>query len=168
MRNLRVFIGIGFIFLFGSFAEETFDQMASKMGKGKATFVKAIVLKEWMDLKKQVTILDTREAKEFQTSHLPKAFHLGYDNFSLENSVKLFKKDEVIICYCSVGYRSQKIAEKLLNAGYKKVYNLYGGIFNWVNLGYEIVDAKGEKTNRVHAYNKDWGKWLVKGEKVFN
>lgn len=168
MRRILIFIAIGFVFLFGSFAEETFDQMAAKMGKGKAPFVKAIVLKEWMQLKKQITVIDTREVIEFKTSHLPQAIHVGYDDFSLENSTKLLKKDEVIVCYCSVGYRSQKIAEKLLKAGYKKVYNLYGGIFNWVNSGYEIIDTKGDKTTKVHAYNKEWGKWLVKGEKVFN
>ena len=51
-------------------------------------------------------------------------------------------------------------------AGFKKVYNLYGGIFHWVNEG-RTVFANGKPTLRVHAYSKPWSVWLTKGEKVY-
>jgi 3-mercaptopyruvate sulfurtransferase SseA len=69
--------------------------------------------------------------------------------------------------YCSVGYRSEKVSEQLRQAGYQTVYNLYGGIFEWKNQGHPVVNAEGEPTERVHAYNRSWGVWLKKGDKVY-
>jgi len=166
MRTFLICIGI--IFLFTSFADQTFDQMASKMGKGKAPFLKTKELKELQVIEKGLLILDTREPKEYKISHIKNAIYVGYDNFSISSMSKYSKSGVTIVCYCSVGYRSQKIAEKLLKSGYKKVYNLYGVIFNWVNEGNAIEDSNGNETKKIHGYSKDWSKWLTKGEKVFN
>jgi hypothetical protein len=43
---------------------------------------------------------------------------------------------------------------------------MYGGIFEWVNNGYPIVNSAGP-TQRVHAFDRTWGVWLKKGEKVY-
>ena len=40
-------------------------------------------------------------------------------------------KQQLIIVYCSSGYRSKKVQKKLENIGYKKVYNLYNGLSNY-------------------------------------
>ena len=40
----------------------------------------------------------------------------------------------------------------------------YGSIVEWVNQGNTVVNDTGEKTLKVHAYNKKWGIWLNKGE----
>ena len=76
-------------------------------------------------------------------------------------------KDAILVVYCSVGYRSEKIGEKLKALGFSKVYNLYGGIFEWSNRGYPLVDQKEQPTTKVHAFNKDWGRWLEQGTKVY-
>mgnify|MGYP000312300498 CR=1 FL=1 len=59
------------------------------------------------------------------------------------------------------------ITEKLKKAGFTKVMNLQGGIFDWVNSGHSVYDNSGSETQKVHAYDKSWGKWLTKGEKVY-
>ena len=46
------------------------------------------------------------------------------------------------------------------------VYNLYGGLFEWVNKGGDIY-KKGQTTQKVHAYSKKWGRYLTKGIKVY-
>ncbi|MCF8275888.1 MAG: rhodanese-like domain-containing protein [Flavobacteriales bacterium] len=111
-------------------------------------------------------ILDTREPKEFEVSHLPKAKLVGYDDFDLA-SVKSIPKQDTIIVYCSVGYRSERIGEKLQKAGYTHVFNLYGGIFNWKNHNGVVLDTKNDTTEKVHTYNKDWSRFLKNGEKVY-
>ena len=63
--------------------------------------------------------------------------------------------------YCSVGYRSEKVAEKMKKAGFTAVYNLYGSIFEWVNAGYPVVTNDGNQTNIIHTYNKKWGQWVT-------
>jgi 3-mercaptopyruvate sulfurtransferase SseA len=67
-----------------------------------------------------------------------------------------------------VGIRSETISEKLKKAGYTDVHNLYGGIFEWKNKDYPVVDSEGKETENVHAYSKVWGKWLNKGVKVYD
>lgn len=110
-------------------------------------------------------ILDTREKEEYDTSHLKGARWAGYDDFQ-EETVRNLKKDQPIIVYCSVGYRSERMGEKLREMGFSRVYNLYGGIFDWKNQGFPVVDSQGS-TEKVHTYNKDWSKWLFNGEKVY-
>jgi rhodanese-related sulfurtransferase len=104
-------------------------------------------------------ILDTREWKEFEVSHLPGAIFVGYNNFSLQNIASI-SKEHIIVVYCSVGYRSERIGESLLNYGYQNVYNLRGGIFEWAALQYKLVDSEKKEVKKVHPYNKRWSKWV--------
>lgn len=115
---------------------------------------------------KDVTLLDTRPKNEFNVSHLPNARWVGYNDFDLSRVADLPKNSPIVV-YCSVGYRSERVGEKLLAAGYTNVRNLYGSIFEWVNQGYVVVDSANRPTTRVHAYSPAWGIWLQKGEKVY-
>lgn len=107
----------------------------------------------------QYYILDTREYKEYEVSHIKNSRWVGYNSFKLQ-SVKDIPKSARIVCYCSVGYRSEKICEQLIKAGFQNVYNLYGSIFEWVNRGYPVVDVSGSKTNNIHVYNRKWRRWM--------
>lgn len=114
----------------------------------------------------EIVWLDAREKKEFEVSHLKDAIWVGYETFDLKNIEHLPKNSNIIV-YCSVGYRSEKITEKLIDAGFVNVKNLFGGIFEWVNQN-KPVFKENITTNQVHAYSKTWGIWLHKGEKVFD
>ncbi len=109
--------------------------------------------------KSNFIFLDAREFDEYQVSHISGSRFIGYDNFSI-STVNDLSKESKIIVYCSIGYRSEKIATKLKKEGFKKVYNLYGSIFEWVNEGYEITDKSGSNTNKIHTYNKKWSQWV--------
>lgn len=102
-----------------------------------------------------LVLLDARELEEYQTSHLEDAVWVGYNTFD-KKYVADVSKDAIVVVYCSVGYRSEKIAEQLKELGYSKVYNLYGGIFEWTNRAYPLLNEKEQPTTSVHAYNKDW------------
>lgn len=147
-------------------AQSEFDKMLTGMYEYTVPLVKSDKLVEWQKEDK-VYILDARENAEYKISHIKNAIEVGYDNFKL-NSVKEISKDSRVIIYCSVGYRSERIGEKLIGEGYTNVFNLYGGIFDWVNNGNQVYDSEGEVA-KVHAYNKDWGKWVgnEKVEKVY-
>ncbi len=105
-------------------------------------------------------ILDAREKDEFNTGHIQGATFVGYDRFDME-SVKHLDKDKPVVVYCSIGYRSEKIGEKLQKAGFTKVYNLHGSLFEWVNQGNPLVDAQGKPTQNIHTYNKNWSQWVL-------
>ncbi len=112
-----------------------------------------------------VLLLDAREIAEFNVSHLNNAEYVGYKTFNID-SLRNTNKNQPIVVYCSVGYRSEKITEKLMNAGFTNVKNLYGGIFEWKNKKLDVYDAKG-LTNNVHPYNSTWGIWLKNADKVY-
>jgi rhodanese-related sulfurtransferase len=120
------------------------------------------------ELKKMdnVVLLDARARKEFDVSHLRGAVHVGEKRVDL-NLLGNVNEEDTIIVYCTVGYRSEKIAEKLIDAGYKNTYNLFGGIFAWKNDDQEVVDNSGRATEKVHCYDKSWSLLLLNGEKVY-
>jgi rhodanese-related sulfurtransferase len=115
---------------------------------------------------KNIVLLDTREKREYEVSHLKDARWVGFVNFNLK-SVDAIPKDANIVVYCSIGVRSGKIGEKLMQAGFTNVHNLHGSIFEWVNQGNPVYDMTGKPTNKIHGYNWKWGVWCNKGEKVY-
>jgi rhodanese-related sulfurtransferase len=108
--------------------------------------------------------LDSREPKEFKVSHIEGAIPVGYDELDL-SGLKDIPKYQPLVVYCSVGYRSEKVSEKLIEAGYNNVQNLYGGIFEWKNAGMPIVNERGP-TDSIHVYSKAWGIWCHCEDKV--
>ncbi len=147
--------------LVGQFTDTEFEKMATEMAKGEITDIDVTTLK---GKKGKIVLLDTREKKEYEISHIPGAIWVGYDDFDLSR-VEGIDKDAEIVTYCSVGYRSERIGEKLQDAKFTNVCNLEGSIFKWINDGNQVEDMDGKTTDRVHGFDKDWGKW-VKGVKV--
>ena len=116
-----------------------------------------------------VLFLDTRKKDEFDVSHLKNALWVGYITFEIDSVLtSIPNREHNIIVYCSIGVRSEDIGEKLLKAGYTNVKNLYGGIFEWKNQGYPVYTSQGNETEKVHAFDKHWGKLLTNGEKVYD
>ena len=125
--------------------------------------VKEVLPKE-VALEKDIIYLDSRAKNEFKVSHIENAKWVGFSSFNLKR-IKDIPKDKKIVVYCTVGYRSEKIAEKLVEAGYTDVSNLYGGIFEWVHHNQPVVNDKGV-TEGIHTYDKVWAQWLDKGIKT--
>ena len=136
--------------------DAAFDKKVSKL---ISFSVPIIDVQELKDIQNEVHIFDARERVEYDVSHIKDAEYIGYDDFNPER-LKHIPKDTKIVLYCSIGYRSEKIGEKLLSLGYTEVYNLYGSIFEWVNRGNTIQDKNGNPTTKVHTYNQSWSKWL--------
>jgi len=143
--------------------DKQFDKKVSRTIRFSVPVVGVEELRQMQD--GEVLILDAREKEEFETSHIKGAEYFGYNN--LEMSVlEDVPKDQPIVLYCSIGYRSEKVGEKLQQMGFTKVYNLYGSIFEWVNQGEPVVDKEEQPTEEVHTYNKKWSKWVEDGKAV--
>ena len=115
--------------------------------------------------KSGVTYLDARETQEYEVSRIPGALYIGAKEFD-PKAVEALSKDQALVVYCSVGYRSEKIGTKLKALGFTNVYNLYGSIFEWANVGYPLVDAHNQPTKNLHTYNKKWSQWVDNKEIV--
>lgn len=110
-----------------------------------------------------VLILDAREPAEYAVSHIPGAVQAGFDHFNVQQLDSLDKNRPVVV-YCSIGYRSEKIANQLKKAGFTQVSNLYGSIFEWVNRGYPLEDETGQPTHQIHTFNRMWGRWVTNAD----
>ena len=113
-----------------------------------------------------IIFLDTREPEEYNVSHLPNAILFGYDDPNWK-AVDTLNKNITVIVYCSIGVRSQNIAEELNEKGFNNIKNLYGGIFLWADQSREMFDNQNNETSKVHGYNKFWGRWVKKAETVY-
>ena len=148
------------------FGQKKLDKLLNKWNKRNVPYMSV----ETLALPKtDAILLDAREQKEFEVSHLKNAICVGYDKFKLKETIAKLPEDKnaKIVVYCSLGIRSETVAYKLIKAGYTNVYNLYGGIFEWKNANFQVVDTLGNTTEKVHTFNKDWSKWLKKGKKVY-
>jgi sodium/bile acid cotransporter 7 len=113
--------------------------------------VKDISAREAMTLMKtkRVVFVDVRKPEEQEVSMLPGAV----TDEIFKRNVKRYK-DQIVIGYCTISYRSGKLAKKLRKKGFAML-NLKGGLLAWVHEGGKVYDEQGE-TKRVHVYWKKW------------
>lgn len=115
-------------------------------------------VEQWLKNSKreQPVLLDVRTEPEFAISHIHGARRV--DPEAHADAIKL-PKNQPIVTYCSVGYRSGAFAKKLQEAGYTNVKNMTGSIFQWANEG-RPVERDGHRVYKVHPYSSGWGKLL--------
>ncbi len=147
-----------------AFGQNKLDKLLNKFNKNKVPYISVDTL-----VITKAILLDARETKEYNVSHLKNAICVGYDYFDIQKTIEKLPKDKStkIVVYCSLGIRSEIVAHKLIKEGYTNVYNLYGGILEWKNNNFQVVDTLGNETEKVHTFNKDWSKWLKKGKTVY-
>ena len=172
MRTIRksihlILLGIGFgSGLFGQSTDPAYVKKLEKLYQNTVDVIQPSELQTLLSAGQELLILDTRTEREFEVSHIPGATFVDFDSFRKKDWEKQ-SRDQKVVVYCSVGYRSERIGEKLQKMGFEDVTNLYGGIFEWKNQGYQVEDIQGQSTEDVHTYNEDWGQWLQSGNKVY-
>lgn len=146
-------------------SQETIQELLKMYNKESVAYISA---QELAMPNTEAILLDSRELIEYETSHLKNAIHVGYDKFDIKTVTnQITDKSEAIVVYCSIGVRSEDIAEQLKKKGYTNVFNLFGGIFEWKNNNFPVFNSEEKETEEVHAYSKAWGKWLLKGIKIY-
>ena len=165
MKHLLIFIIIIFSSIQLCFGQKSIDKLLKQYNDNSIPY---ITVQELAMPKTDAILLDSRELKEYETSHIKNAIHVGYDHFKIESvKKKIPNKDSKIVVYCSVGIRSEAIADSLKKAGYNNVENLYGGIFEWKSNDFPVYNSAEKETDSIHTFNKVWSKWLKKGIKVY-
>lgn len=163
MKNIIAFILILSCSL--GFSQKSLSKLLKKHNKENIPYITVDELKSYPG---DIILLDAREFKEYATSHLKDAIPVGYDFFNTDSIIpKLPNKNSKIVVYCSLGIRSEYVAEKLKKAGYSNISNLYGGIFEWKNDDNPVYNSEKKETENVHAFSKSWSKWLKKGNKIY-
>jgi rhodanese-related sulfurtransferase len=112
-----------------------------------------------------LVVLDIREDGEYAVGTIKGGIRVSpsIDFDALLRQIGPSVAGKTVIVFCSVGYRSSKLASRvragLLERGVVRVANLRGGIFAWHNYGRPLVDRFGA-TNYVHPYSGKWKQYL--------
>ncbi|MGE3772194.1 MAG: rhodanese-like domain-containing protein [Gammaproteobacteria bacterium] len=90
-----------------------------------------IVVEEYAALRAATphTLLDVREAWEFELCHLPGSRHIPLGE--LTQRVTELDEEQTLIVVCHHGVRSRAAQAWLLSRGFARVVNLAGGIDAW-------------------------------------
>jgi molybdopterin/thiamine biosynthesis adenylyltransferase/rhodanese-related sulfurtransferase len=86
-------------------------------------------LKEKMDKGDALVLVDVREPHEIAISELPGSVKIPLGTLS-SNVNKLSTADDIVV-HCRTGARSARAVQFLMSAGFRKVWNLTGGIDRW-------------------------------------
>lgn len=106
----------------------------------------------------RVVLLDARSAEEFDTSHLNGALR-AEDVRSARDILEGRREESIVVVYCSVGYRSSRLAQQLRSRGIDNVFNLEGSLFKWANEGRPVY-TDTRQVRSVHPFDEDWGELL--------
>ena len=87
---------------------------------------------EYLELSKKnkFQLIDVRTNDEFNTNRLTNAININFHDSVFLKRFEKFNKEDNILLYCRSGRRSLLGAEILAKNGYKKIYDLKGGVIN--------------------------------------
>ena len=102
----------------------------------------------------EYALLDVRTNEERLNGYIANSTHIDYYDEAFYNKINLLDRNKPIYIYCKVGGRSSKAATKIINAGFKKVFNLEGGFLKWSSNNLPIELAKNLNEEITQEYNK--------------
>ena len=87
-----------------------------------------------------VVILDVRTPEEFSEGYIEGAHNIDFYREDFKTEIDSLDKEFTYAVYCRSGKRSGQAVKILHEAGFHTVYNLEGGVIDWVNEGRILVN----------------------------
>jgi rhodanese-related sulfurtransferase len=87
-------------------------------------------------------ILDVRTPQEYQQIHIKGTALIPIQQLQSRIAELESKKHEDVFIYCATGNRSTVGARILANMGFKRIYNLRYGVYDWARKGHPYVTGK--------------------------
>lgn len=112
----------------------------------------------------ETQLLDVRTSEEYNAAHLPKSLQADWTNQAeFVSRTKALDKEKTVLVYCLSGARSNSAMQWLYSQGFKKVFNLQGGINKWKQANLPL--EKGEEVAAIsfESFKTD----LLKLDEVF-
>jgi len=164
-KRAAAFISLATLY-FSPVSAQTWDSMTQTIRK-RFPAVRQLPVQDlalWLantNKSRDLLLIDVRRPEEFAVSQLRGARNLIT---VAEVRAAVASTAQPIVVYCSVGYRSSALAEKLQKAGLTNVFNLEGSIFAWANEGRPVYRGANEvRPARVHPFDEKWGQLLKPG-----
>ena len=109
----------------------TQESMDAQAAQGESAYHK-ITASEAKAMMNQggVTVVDVRREDEYAAGHIPGSILVPNEGIRDTQPEELPDLDAVLLVHCRTGVRSKQASDKLLEIGYKNVYD-FGGIVDW-------------------------------------
>jgi UPF0176 protein len=102
------------------------------LNDNRAPDISPAELKQWLDEKRDIILLDTRNDYEYRFGTFVGAINLQLKNFGeLPVAVSNLDKHKPVVMFCTGGIRCEKAALYMMNDGFNEVYQLDGGILGY-------------------------------------
>jgi rhodanese-related sulfurtransferase len=95
-------------------------------------------VKQWIDDRQEITLVDVREESEWARGHLPGAVYLGKGIIERDIEGAFPDKQSRLVLYCGGGFRSALVADNLQKMGYTNVVSMDGGWRGWTDAGFPV------------------------------
>lgn len=92
-------------------------------------------------------LIDVREFFEYKGNRIKDAVNFPSSG-NLEIPADTIDKNYALFLYCSTGYRSKRVAEFFYSKGFRKLFNLEGGIVAWKRDGFPVEKKKVRRRQR--------------------
>ena len=84
-------------------------------------------------------LVDVRTEDEYNSGYIENSLNIDYFSNAFSVNADKLDKSTPIILYCRSGKRSSMSANKISKLGFKEIYNLEGGILEWIEEGNAVV-----------------------------
>lgn len=165
-RNVAAAIGLLVLTAAGVHAGATgedYGKYLDSLYRGSVPVMQPEELELFLRSNPDALVLDVRSRPERSVSFLEGSEFHDFDSFAVDSLPDL-PRDTPIVAYCAVGYRSERVGEMLMEAGFTDVRHLYGGIIEWHNRGLSLSNGNGP----VHGYAPRWGRYVADGNVVYD
>jgi rhodanese-related sulfurtransferase len=88
---------------------------------------------------KDAVLLDVRSTFEFGGDKIAGAQNISYTSGGFKGYIEKLDKNKTYLVYCASGSRSAGAVNTMKELGFKKVYNLTGGIEHWKSAGKPVI-----------------------------
>jgi len=87
-----------------------------------------------------LVVLDIRTPEEFNEARLADAIMVDFYADDFADQLDTLDKDVPYVMYCRTGNRSSDAVKTMKGLGFVEVYEIDGGIVNWYEQGYPVVN----------------------------
>jgi sulfur-carrier protein adenylyltransferase/sulfurtransferase len=95
--------------------------------------ITATELKEMLDRKDDIFLIDVREPNEYEIVSIPGATLIPKDQFLTGAALEKLPQDKRIVLHCKSGARSAEALAVVKNAGFSDAVHVGGGVLAWVS-----------------------------------
>ena len=114
------------------------DEIAEVAGFGLVSPQRAaVVIAEAKD-DRSFVLLDIRTDAEIEAGHIPGAVSLDFYGPTFRDELAQLDREATYLIYCRTGNRTGQTYRMMRDLGFEKVYDMDGGITEWLDLGYPV------------------------------